>query len=53
MIRAKGSRNDPLAEDVVAKLAEIRGEDVEVVRKAVLTNAVTLFGLQGLETGNT
>ena len=40
----RGQRNDPLAvEDVVAKLAEIRGEDLEIVRKATVANALKLF----------
>ena len=42
--RARGSRNDPLAvEDVVAKLAMIRGEDIEALRAATLDNARRLF----------
>jgi len=46
----RGERNDPLAVvDVVAKIAEIRGEDIETVRKALLANAQRLFALQGLE----
>lgn len=48
--REKGSRNDPLAvEDVVAKLAEIRGEDPEVLRQTVLGNSQRLFGLPSPE----
>lgn len=44
--RERGSRNDPLAvEDVVAKLAEIRGEPLEAVREATLENARRLFGI--------
>lgn len=40
----RGERNDPLAvEDVVARIAEIRGEDPEVVREALLANADRLF----------
>jgi TatD DNase family protein len=47
--REKGSRNDPLAvEDVVAKLAEIRGEDPEALRGAILENSTRLFGLSAL-----
>ena len=39
-------RNDPLAvEEVVAKLAEIRGEELESVRTAVVANAARVFGL--------
>ncbi len=42
----RGQRNDPLAViDVVAKIAEIRGEDLETVRVALLANAQQLFGL--------
>ena len=42
--RARGSRNDPLAvEDVVAKLVEIRGEDIEAFRGIILANARHLF----------
>jgi len=46
----RGQRNDPLAvEEVVAKLAEIRGEDLETVREATVQNALKLFNI-GLET---
>lgn len=42
----RGERNDPLAvEDVVAKIAEIRGEDLETVRAALLANARRVFSL--------
>lgn len=42
----RGKRNDPLAViDVVAKIAEIRGEDPEVVRAGLLANAERLFAL--------
>ncbi len=42
----RGKRNDPLAViEVVAKIAEIRGEDPETVRVALLQNARRLFGL--------
>ena len=42
--RPRGSRNDPLAViDVVAKIAEIRGEDPEIIRQALLQNAEKLF----------
>lgn len=42
--RPRGSRNDPLAvEDVVGKIAEIRGEDIEIVRQTILENARSLF----------
>jgi TatD DNase family protein len=44
--REKGSRNDPLAvEDVVEKLAEIRGEELETLRERTLANSRRLFGL--------
>ena len=44
--RARGSRNDPLAvEDVVDKLAEVRGEDPEALRGAILENSRRLFAL--------
>ena len=43
----RGSRNDPLAVvDVVAKIAEIRGDDSEVVRATLLANAERLFTLK-------
>ncbi|HVM58893.1 MAG TPA: TatD family hydrolase, partial [Candidatus Paceibacterota bacterium] len=43
--RPRGSRNDPLAvEDVVAKIAELRDEDPETVRAALVKNARNLFG---------
>lgn len=42
----RGERNDPLAvQDVVAKIAEIRGEDPEIIRAALLANAARLFAL--------
>jgi len=42
----RGQRNDPLAvEEVAAKLADIRGEDRESVRTALVANAKRLFGL--------
>lgn len=44
--RGRGSRNDPLAvEDVVAKLAEIRGDPLDAVRAATVENAARLFGI--------
>jgi len=44
--RARGSRNDPLAvKDVVAKIAEIRGEEFETVRAALVENATRLFNI--------
>ena len=42
----RGERNDPLAViDVVAKIAEIRDEDPEIVRTSLLANAQRLFSL--------
>ncbi|MHB8860249.1 MAG: TatD family hydrolase [Minisyncoccota bacterium] len=42
----RGQRNDPLAViDVAAKIAEIRGEDPEIVRQALLANTRRLYGL--------
>ncbi len=42
----RGTRNDPLAvQEVVQALAEIRGEDVEIVRRAMLQNASRVFGI--------
>ena len=42
----RGKRNDPLAViDVAAKIADIRGEDPETVRRALLANARRLFGV--------
>ncbi len=48
-ISRRGQRNDPLAvEEVVAKIAEIREEDHETVRRTLLGNAARLFGIQCL-----
>jgi TatD DNase family protein len=45
-VSRRGKRNDPLAViDVALKIAEIRGEDSETVRVALLANAQRLFGL--------
>lgn len=42
----RGQRNDPLAvQDVVARIAAIRGEDPEVIRAALVNNALQLFRL--------
>ncbi|MBU2158907.1 TatD family hydrolase [Patescibacteria group bacterium] len=42
----RGTRNDPFAvKDVVEAVAQIRGEDTEVVRAAILSNARRVFGL--------
>jgi TatD DNase family protein len=46
----RGTRNDPLAVvDVVAKIAEIRGEDPETVRQTLLVNAQRMFSLSESE----
>lgn len=43
----RGERNDPLAVlEVVAKIAAIRGEDPELVRAALFSNAQRLFSLR-------
>lgn len=42
----RGQRNDPLAVvDVAKKIAEIRGEDPEIVRAALVSSAERLFNL--------
>lgn len=42
----RGERNDPFAaRDVVAAIANIRGEEEEVVRAALLGNAKRIFGI--------
>src|SRR3989344_1911883 len=42
----RGERNDPLSIiEVVAKIAEIRGEDAEKVRTALVSNTMLVFGL--------
>ncbi|MEK7113946.1 MAG: TatD family hydrolase [Patescibacteria group bacterium] len=42
----RGKRNDPLAAiDVALKIAEIRGDDPETVRQALLANADRVFAL--------
>ena len=42
----RGQRNDPLSiPEIAAKLAEIRGEDPEAFRAAVLANARRVFRL--------
>ncbi|MDO8742341.1 MAG: TatD family hydrolase [bacterium] len=42
----RGERNDPFAvQDVVAKMAEIRGEDADRVRLVTLENSKRLFGI--------
>jgi len=43
-VSRRGKRNDPLAAvDVVLKIADVRGEDPEIVRQTLLTNAQRLF----------
>ncbi|MFZ2500589.1 MAG: TatD family hydrolase [Minisyncoccia bacterium] len=45
-ITRRGKRNDPLAViDVVTKIAEIRGEDLEIVRATILATTKHLFAL--------
>jgi len=42
----RGQRNDPMSiPEIVQKMAQIRGEDPETVRKATLENAERLFAL--------
>ena len=44
--RIRGQRNEPVSViDVVGAIAEVRGEEEEMVRKTVLTNARTLFSI--------
>ncbi len=44
----RGKRNEPLfVREVVKKIAEIRGEDLEVVKSQLVKNAKRLFGLTG------
>jgi len=43
----RGKRNEPLyVQEVVKKIAEIRGEDFEIVKKQLFLNAVKFFGLK-------
>lgn len=43
----RGKRNDPVyVKEVVKKIAEIKGEDLETVKKQLVGNAVRLFGLR-------
>ena len=45
----RGQRNDPLAViDVVSKIADIRSENLETVRTALLANTIRLFALPGI-----
>ncbi|MBU6490813.1 TatD family hydrolase [Patescibacteria group bacterium] len=47
-VTRRGERNDPLAVvEVAMKIAEIRGEDPETVRVALLANALRMFSLPG------
>ncbi|MHB1118315.1 MAG: TatD family hydrolase, partial [Minisyncoccota bacterium] len=42
----RGKRNEPIfVEEVVKKIAEIRGEDFETVRKATVANALRVFNI--------
>lgn len=44
--RIRGQRNEPISViDVVGAIAEIRNEEEEIIREAVLTNARTLFSI--------
>lgn len=43
-VTRRGERNDPLAvKDVVARIAEVRGEDLEAVRETLLANTKRVF----------
>lgn len=49
-ISRRGQRNDPLAVvDVVAKIAEIRDEDLETVREVLLANSERIFSLSNIK----
>lgn len=42
----RGKRNEPIyVEEVVKKIAELRGEDFEVVRSALVQNAIRVFNI--------
>jgi len=42
----RGTRNDPLAAiEVVSKIAEIRGADIDIVQESLLRNSRRMFGL--------
>ena len=42
----RGKRNEPIfVEEVVKKIAEIRGEDFEMVSKALVQNALRVFNI--------
>ncbi|MHB1769526.1 MAG: TatD family hydrolase [Minisyncoccota bacterium] len=48
--RRRGERNDPLSViDVVMKIADIRGEDPETVRAALLANTLEMFNMPGIK----
>jgi TatD DNase family protein len=43
----RGKRNEPVyVEEVVKRIAEIRGEELESVKKALFNNALQLFGIK-------
>lgn len=43
----RGKRNEPIyVEEVVKKIAEIRGEDFETVRSALVQNALSMFSIK-------
>ena len=45
-VSRRGQRNDPFAvADVVARIAELRGEDLEIVRATIMANTRRSFGL--------
>lgn len=45
----RGKRNEPIfVEEVVKKIAEIRDEDYELVRKTLVENALRVFNIKGL-----
>ena len=42
----RGTRNEPIyVEEVVKKIAEIRGEDYELVRESLVKNALRVFNI--------
>lgn len=45
----RGKRNDPLSViEVVARIAELRGEETEAVRTHILSNTLRMFALEGV-----
>lgn len=44
----RGTRNEPVyVEEVVKKIAEIRGEDYELLRESLVQNALRVFNIKG------